>query len=92
VLGQTNLHEAFGGVVRKSRPAPMRNGWTGWSRRPLAGAGVGAGDLDGIAVTAGPGLIGGVLSGVMLARGLAAAKGLPLVPVNHLAGHALTPA
>src|SRR5690606_21093887 len=48
-------------------------------------------DLDGIAVTAGPGLIGGVLSGVMLAKGLAAGSGLPLIGVNHLAGHALTP-
>jgi N6-L-threonylcarbamoyladenine synthase len=57
----------------------------------LERAGLSLKALDGIAVTAGPGLIGGVLSGVMLARGLAAATGLPLVPVNHLAGHALTP-
>jgi N6-L-threonylcarbamoyladenine synthase len=48
-------------------------------------------DLDGVAVTAGPGLIGGVLSGVMCAKGIAAATGLPLIGVNHLAGHALTP-
>jgi N6-L-threonylcarbamoyladenine synthase len=48
-------------------------------------------DLDGIAVTAGPGLIGGVLSGVMFAKGLAAGAALPIVGVNHLAGHALTP-
>jgi N6-L-threonylcarbamoyladenine synthase len=48
-------------------------------------------DLDGVAVTAGPGLIGGVLSGVMCAKGLVAATGLPLIGVNHLAGHALTP-
>jgi N6-L-threonylcarbamoyladenine synthase len=57
----------------------------------LAQAGKSLRDLDGIAVTAGPGLIGGVLSGVMLAKGLAAATGLPLIGVNHLAGHALTP-
>jgi len=44
-----------------------------------------------LTVTAGPGLIGGVLSGVMCAKGLSAATGLPLVGVNHLAGHALTP-
>ena len=48
-------------------------------------------DIDGVAVTAGPGLIGGVLSGVMCAKGIAAARGLPLIGVNHLAGHALTP-
>jgi N6-L-threonylcarbamoyladenine synthase len=52
---------------------------------------VGFGDLDAIAVTAGPGLIGGVLAGVMCGKGLSAATGLPLVGVNHLAGHALTP-
>jgi N6-L-threonylcarbamoyladenine synthase len=44
-----------------------------------------------VAVTAGPGLIGGVLSGVMCAKGIAAGAGLPLIGVNHLAGHALTP-
>jgi N6-L-threonylcarbamoyladenine synthase len=48
-------------------------------------------DIDAIAVTAGPGLIGGVLSGVMCAKGLAAGSGKPLIGVNHLAGHALTP-
>ena len=57
----------------------------------LAAAGLGLRDLDAIAVTAGPGLIGGVLAGVMLAKGLSAGTGLPLVGVNHLAGHALTP-
>jgi N6-L-threonylcarbamoyladenine synthase len=57
----------------------------------LETAGVTLDGIDAIAVTAGPGLIGGVLSGVMLARGLAAARGLPLLAVNHLAGHALTP-
>ena len=48
-------------------------------------------DIDLIAVTAGPGLIGGVLSGVMCAKGLAMGTGKPLIGVNHLAGHALTP-
>ncbi|MFV0408700.1 MAG: tRNA (adenosine(37)-N6)-threonylcarbamoyltransferase complex transferase subunit TsaD [Paracoccus sp. (in: a-proteobacteria)] len=57
----------------------------------LAEAGLDLAALDGIAVTAGPGLIGGVMAGVMLAKGLAAGSGLPLVGVNHLAGHALTP-
>ena len=54
-------------------------------------AGVPLSAVDAIAVTAGPGLIGGVLAGVMCAKGLAAGAGLPLVGVNHLAGHALTP-
>jgi N6-L-threonylcarbamoyladenine synthase len=47
--------------------------------------------VDAVAVTAGPGLIGGVLAGVMCAKGIAAGAGLPLIGVNHLAGHALTP-
>jgi N6-L-threonylcarbamoyladenine synthase len=57
----------------------------------LARAGVTLAGIDAVAVTAGPGLIGGVLSGVSCAKGIAAATGLPLVGVNHLAGHALTP-
>ena len=48
-------------------------------------------NVDLIGVTAGPGLIGGVVAGVMCAKGLAYGSNLPLVGVNHLAGHALTP-
>ena len=59
--------------------------------RALAEAGLTLDGIDAIAVTAGPGLIGGVMAGVMLAKGLAAATGKPMVGVNHLAGHALTP-
>jgi N6-L-threonylcarbamoyladenine synthase len=59
--------------------------------RALEEAGLRLADLDAIAVTAGPGLIGGVLSGVMAATGIAAGAGLRLVGVNHLEGHALTP-
>ncbi|MCL4154015.1 UNVERIFIED_CONTAM: hypothetical protein GTU68_012193, partial [Idotea baltica] len=57
----------------------------------LTTSGVTLKDIDAIAVTAGPGLIGGVMSGVMCAKGLAAGSGKPLIGVNHLAGHALTP-
>jgi len=91
VLGQTALHEAFGGVVPEIAARAHAERLDGVVEEALATAGVSLDGIDGIAVTAGPGLIGGVLSGVMLARGLAAATGLPLVPVNHLAGHALTP-
>ena len=91
VLGQTALHAAFGGVVPEIAARAHAERLDGVVEEALAVAGVSLDEIDGIAVTAGPGLIGGVLSGVMLARGLAAAKGLPLVPVNHLAGHALTP-
>ena len=91
VLAQTALHAAFGGVVPEIAARAHAERLDGVVEAALAAAGVTLGDLDGIAVTAGPGLIGGVLSGVMLARGLAAARGLPLMAVNHLAGHALTP-
>jgi N6-L-threonylcarbamoyladenine synthase len=91
VLGQTALHEAFGGVVPEIAARAHAERLDGVVEEALAVAGMTLEEVDGIAVTAGPGLIGGVLSGVMLARGLAVARGLPLVPVNHLTGHALTP-
>jgi N6-L-threonylcarbamoyladenine synthase len=91
VLGQTALHEDFGGVVPEIAARAHAERLDGVVEAALARAGVTLDEIDAIAVTAGPGLIGGVLSGVMLARGIAAARGLPLVAVNHLAGHALTP-
>jgi N6-L-threonylcarbamoyladenine synthase len=91
VEGQTALHAAFGGVVPEIAARAHVERLDHCVEQALRDAGVGQRGLDGIAVTAGPGLIGGVLSGVMLAKGLAAATGLPLVGVNHLAGHALTP-
>ena len=91
VEGQTDLHAAFGGVVPEIAARAHAERLDGCIEAALTEAGLTFGDLDAIAVTAGPGLIGGVLSGVMMAKGLSAATGLPLVGVNHLAGHALTP-
>lgn len=91
VAGQTQLHADFGGVVPEIAARAHAEKLDLCVEEALAEAGLSLADLDGIAVTAGPGLIGGVLSGVMLAKGLAAGSGLPLVGVNHLAGHALTP-
>ena len=91
VEGQAALHAPFGGVVPEIAARAHAEKLDGCVERALAEAGVSLRDLDAVAVTSGPGLIGGVLSGVMLARGIAAATGLPLVGVNHLAGHALTP-
>jgi N6-L-threonylcarbamoyladenine synthase len=91
VEGQTALHAPFGGVVPEIAARAHAERLDHVVERALAAAGVGLTDLDAVAVTAGPGLIGGVLSGVMLAKGICAATGLPLVGVNHLAGHALTP-
>jgi N6-L-threonylcarbamoyladenine synthase len=91
VEGQTALHAAFGGVVPEIAARAHAERLDLCVEQALAGGGLRLAELDGIAVTAGPGLIGGVLSGVMLAKGLAAGTGLPLLGVNHLAGHALTP-
>jgi N6-L-threonylcarbamoyladenine synthase len=91
VLGQSSLHAAFGGVVPEIAARTHAERLDGVVETALTMAGVALDGIDAIAVTAGPGLIGGVLSGVMLARGIAAARGLPLLGVNHLAGHALTP-
>ncbi|RME18685.1 MAG: tRNA (adenosine(37)-N6)-threonylcarbamoyltransferase complex transferase subunit TsaD [Alphaproteobacteria bacterium] len=91
VAGQNELHAAFGGVVPEIAARAHTERLDICVEEALADAGLGLDALDAIAVTAGPGLIGGVLAGVMLAKGLAAATGLPLIGVNHLAGHALTP-
>ena len=91
VAGQTELHAPFGGVVPEIAARAHAEKLDLCAEEALAQAGVTLDALDGIAVTAGPGLIGGVMSGVMCAKGLAAGAGLPLIGVNHLAGHALTP-
>lgn len=91
VQGQTALHAAFGGVVPEIAARAHAERLDGCVDQALTQAGVTLADLDGIAVTSGPGLIGGVLSGVMLAKGIAAGSGKPLLGINHLAGHALTP-
>jgi N6-L-threonylcarbamoyladenine synthase len=91
VRGQDGLHAAFGGVVPEIAARAHAEVLDHAVEAALAEAGLGLGDLDGLAVTAGPGLIGGVLAGVMTALGLAAATGLPVWGINHLAGHALTP-
>ena len=91
VYGQTELHSAYGGVVPEIAARAHAEKIDLCAIEALEQAGVTLADLDAVAVTAGPGLIGGVLAGVMCAKGIAAATGLPLVGVNHLAGHALTP-
>lgn len=91
VAGQTELHADFGGVVPEIAARAHAEKLDICVEEALLRAGLRLGELDGIAVTAGPGLIGGVVAGVMCAKGLAAGSGLPLIGVNHLAGHALTP-
>ncbi len=91
VEGQFALHAAFGGVVPEIAARAHVERLDHCVERALAAAGLTLADMNAVAVTSGPGLIGGVLSGVMLAKGISAATGLPLFGVNHLAGHALTP-
>ncbi|UWQ19399.1 tRNA (adenosine(37)-N6)-threonylcarbamoyltransferase complex transferase subunit TsaD [Jannaschia sp. M317] len=91
VMGQDALHAAFGGVVPEIAARAHAEKIDLAVEDALAVAGVALRDCDAVAVTAGPGLIGGVLAAVMCGKGLAAAAGLPLIGVNHLAGHALTP-
>jgi N6-L-threonylcarbamoyladenine synthase len=91
VWGQTNLHAGFGGVVPEIAARAHAEKLDLAVEAALAEAGLTLHDIDAIAVTAGPGLIGGVMAGVMLAKGLATATGKHMVGVNHLAGHALTP-
>jgi N6-L-threonylcarbamoyladenine synthase len=91
VIGQTDLHASFGGVVPEIAARAHAEKIDVAVQNALTDAGQGLTDIDAIAVTSGPGLIGGVLSGVMCAKGLAAAADLPIYGINHLAGHALTP-
>ena len=91
VSGQTDLHSAFGGVVPEIAARAHAERLDLCVEEALNGAALTLPQIDAIAVTAGPGLIGGVVSGVMCAKGLSLASGKPLYGVNHLAGHALTP-
>ena len=91
VLGQTELHANFGGVVPEIAARAHAEKLDLCVAQALDQARVRLDDIDAVAVTAGPGLIGGVVSGVMCAKGIALARGLPLYGINHLAGHALTP-
>jgi len=91
IYGQTDLHSAYGGIVPELAARAHAEKLDLCVKQALTESTLTLANIDAIAVTAGPGLIGGVLSGVMCAKGISAATGLPLVGVNHLAGHALTP-
>ena len=91
VRGQGQLHADFGGIVPEIAARAHAEKLDICVAEVLRASGLRLRAMDAIAVTAGPGLIGGVISGVMCAKGLAIGAGLPLIGVNHLAGHALTP-
>ena len=90
VLSQLAEHRPYGGVVPEIAARSHLDHLDSLIRRAMAEAGLGFGDLAGIAATGGPGLIGGVMVGVMTAKAIAAVAGKPFIAVNHLEGHALT--
>ena len=90
VHGQGGLHSEYGGVVPEIAARAHAERLDFCLEEALAEAGRTLDDADAIAVTAGPGLIGGLLAGISFAKGLCAGSGKPLLGINHLAGHALT--
>lgn len=86
---QEEVHRDYGGVVPELASRRHLEGIIPVISGAVAQAGVPLADIDGIAVTRGPGLIGSLLVGVMAAKGIAYARGLPLIGVNHLMGHLL---
>lgn len=91
VASQDEEHRPFGGVVPEIAARAHMRKIESIMGKAVRTSGMGWDDLNGIAATAGPGLIGGVITGLMGAKGLAMALGKPLIAVNHLEGHALSP-
>lgn len=90
VRSQLREHAAFGGVVPEIAARAHVEALDGLIAAAMSEAGLDFPDLSGIAVTAGPGLIGGLLVGVVTAKAIGMVHRLPVVPINHLEGHALT--
>ncbi|MBV9550093.1 MAG: tRNA (adenosine(37)-N6)-threonylcarbamoyltransferase complex transferase subunit TsaD [Alphaproteobacteria bacterium] len=90
VASQAGAHAPYGGVVPEIASRAHLEILDGVIERALDEAKITARDIDGVAATAGPGLIGGVMVGLTTAKGVALGLGKPLIAVNHLMGHALT--
>lgn len=90
VHSQIDDHAAYGGVVPEIAARSHVEMIAGVAARAMADAGLGYDGLDGVAATAGPGLVGGVMVGLSFGKAVALARGLPLVAVNHLEGHAVS--
>lgn len=87
VASQIEMHTIYGGVVPEIASRKHVEAVTGLADQALEQAGMTRGDLDAIAVTYAPGLIGAVLVGVNFAKGASMALDLPLIPVHHVRGH-----
>ncbi len=90
VHSQIDDHAAYGGVVPEIAARSHVEMIDGVVRRAMDEAGVGYEGLDGVAATAGPGLVGGVMVGLSFGKAVALARDLPLIAVNHLEGHAVS--
>ena len=90
MFSQIAEHSPYGGVVPEIAARAHVELLDGIIERTLNEAGIGIAEIDAVAATAGPGLIGGVMVGLMTAKALALAAGKPLIAVNHLEAHALS--
>ncbi|MGN6357487.1 MAG: tRNA (adenosine(37)-N6)-threonylcarbamoyltransferase complex transferase subunit TsaD [Novosphingobium sp.] len=91
IASQDDEHRPYGGVVPEIAARAHAERLTPLIEATLADAGMTLGEVDAIAATAGPGLIGGVMVGLVTAKALAMASAKPLIAVSHLEGHALSP-
>lgn len=91
IASQTEAHALYGGVVPEIAARAHVERLDGLIRLAMSDARVVWDDLEGVAATAGPGLIGGVMVGLSTAKAIALGRNLPLLAVNHLEGHALSP-
>ena len=90
IFSQLEEHRPYGGVVPEIAARAHVEALDGIVERALADAGLELGAVDAVAATAGPGLIGGVMVGLVTAKALALAAGKPLIAVNHLEAHGLS--
>lgn len=90
VLSQIDQHRPFGGIVPEVAARAHLEFADRVVKQATDEAGIGFDELDAVAATGGPGLIGGVIVGVMTAKAIACAQDIPFVAINHLEGHALT--
>ncbi|GAB4326646.1 MAG: tRNA (adenosine(37)-N6)-threonylcarbamoyltransferase complex transferase subunit TsaD [Candidatus Zixiibacteriota bacterium] len=91
VIFSQSIHAEYGGVVPELASREHAGRLPGVTERALQDAGLRWGDMAGVAVTAGPGLVGCLLVGVSFARAVTRLRNIPLIPVNHIEAHAHTP-
>lgn len=91
IASQIEIHAPFGGVVPEIAARAHADRLAPMIAEVMAEGKIAFSELDAIAATAGPGLIGGVMVGLVSAKALAMASGVPLMGINHLEGHALSP-